>query len=338
MINLRLGAKLAALFATTLLTTSCGGNSPKDKLERRIGKLTDKIESYTEQATEKLTEKVDRELDRLSRKVDAMKERNTAAAEKHDKAKQFETTETSSKTASENRTTAKDIPALELPRTSADTPEELIPHLGYTLSYNYRHRIPNWVAWELTAAETQGTEPRASGFRPDPDVRGTQADDDDYRGSGWDRGHMAPAADMKWSRQAMRESFYLSNVCPQNQNNNRGDWKELEEKTRELAQRYGKVWIAAGPIVGKAQHGRIGQNRVTVPDMFYKVLLIRHNGKYEGIGFVFKNEAGSRHLGAYARTIDEVEMLSGIDFFPALPDSIEREVEQAMNLSTWKIH
>lgn len=227
--------------------------------------------------------------------------------------------------------------ALEIPTAPAGLAEELIAHSGFTLSYNYRHRIPNWVAWNLTAEEVEGTVPRAGGFKTDPSVRGTQADDSDYRNSGWDRGHMAPAADMKWSRQSMLESFYLSNVCPQNQNLNRGDWKDLEELCRELAKRYGNVWIACGPIVGQAVHGRIGSSRVTVPDAFYKVLLIRHNGKYEGIGFLFKNEAGSRNLSFYARTIDQIEQLSGIDFFPQLPDPVEEQVESRKDLRPWHI-
>ena len=234
--------------------------------------------------------------------------------------------------------TSAGITALEIPVLPSDTPEELIPHLGYTTSHNYRTRIPNWVAWELTAHEAAGDVPRAKKFTPDPMCKSAQAADHDYRNSGYDRGHMAPAGDMKWSERAMEESFYFTNICPQNRNLNRGDWKDLEEKCRSLAARYDTLWIVCGPIVGEARQGRIGSNRVVVPDAFYKVLLIRHKGKYHGIGFYFENAAGSRNLSYYARTIDEIEAMTGIDFYPALPDEIEAQVESGKDLRIWQIN
>lgn len=112
---------------------------------------------------------------------------------------------------------------IELPRYTPLRGGQLIRHTGYTVQYDADYKTPQWVAWELTASEAEGTEPRGKKFTPDPQVRGASAQDSDYKGSGYDRGHMAPAADMKWSSQAMKESFYLSNVCPQNRNLNRGD-------------------------------------------------------------------------------------------------------------------
>lgn len=280
------------------LTLSVNAQNP-------IKKTIDRIRQFTEEITDKVSDKV----------------------------REFTSPEDAEKQSSSDQK----IEALEIPMSPASLSEELIPHLGYTLSYNYRHRIPNWVAWELTRHEVGGTVPRASGFKPDPLVKGTQADDADYRNSGWDRGHMAPAADMKWSSQAMRESFYLSNVCPQNQNLNRGDWKDLEELEREVAQRYGNVWIVCGPIIGEARNGRIGSSRATVPDAFYKVMPICHNGRYESIGFIFKNEAGSHKLSYYTRTVDQIEEITGLDFFPQLPDSIEAEVESRKDHRPWRI-
>ena len=245
---------------------------------------------------------------------------------------------TEEKSAPEVAEESSEITALEIPVLDTDTPEELIPHVGYTVSHNYRTRIPNWVAWELTAHEAQGDVPRADGFVPDPMCKSAQAGDHDYRNSGYDRGHMAPAGDMKWSGQAMDESFYFTNVCPQNRNLNRGDWKDLEEKCRALASRYDQVWIACGPIVGDAQQGRIGTNRVVVPDAFFKVLLIHYKGKYHGIGFYFENAAGSRNLSYYAHTIDEIEQLTGIDFYPALPDEVETQVEASKDLAIWQLN
>lgn len=222
---------------------------------------------------------------------------------------------------------------LEIPF-SYSTP---IYHTGFSVSYNEDTRLPNWVAYELTYEEVQGSVPRAKMFTQDPDVRGVQADNEDYRNTGWDKGHMCPAGDMKWSEQAMNESFYFTNICPQNPNLNGGDWKDLEEKCRAITQFYGKVYIVCGAIVGDAINGTLGYNRVTIPDAFYKVLLVETSKGYEGIGFYFENKAGHKSLGNYARSIDYIEQITNIDFFPALPDNIETDVESKYNLSVWHI-
>ena len=132
---------------------------------------------------------------------------------------------------------------LEIPAFLTDRPEEVIWHDGYTVSFNRRTKIPNWVAWELTKARTEGTVSRSDDFQPDPDVKkGSTAEDSDYRGSGYDRGHMCPAADNKYSEQAMTECFYFSNMCPQLHSLNGGDWKELEEKCRKWARKYENIY------------------------------------------------------------------------------------------------
>lgn len=229
---------------------------------------------------------------------------------------------------SETGTTADALPeGVEIPRYEISRGGQLIRHTGFTLSYDADYKTPQWVAWTLTAAEAEGTEPRGKSFTPDPAVRGAQAYTTDYKGSGYDRGHMAPAADMKWSARAMTESFYLTNVCPQNRNLNRGDWKDLEDLTRDLARRFGAVSVTAGPVYTSRSPRRIGANRVAVPDAFYKVLLIKVRGNYRAYGFLFRNEAGSRPLTAYQLTVDEVERRTGIDFFPSLPDKVERTIE-----------
>ncbi len=129
--------------------------------------------------------------------------------------------------------------ALEIPMIQSSTGGQILKRKGYTLSYNADYKTPQWVAWELTKKETKGKEGRTNKFLPDPDVRGAKAYTGDYTKSGYDRGHMAPAADMKWNKQAMEESFYMSNICPQNPNLNRGDWNDLEEKSRQWAKKYG---------------------------------------------------------------------------------------------------
>ncbi len=223
---------------------------------------------------------------------------------------------------------AEELPrGIEIPRYESSRGGQTIRHTGFTLSYDADYKTPQWVAWTLTRAMTLGTEKRSNKFCPDPSVRGAQAYTKDYTGSGYDRGHMAPAGDMKWSRQAMAESFYLSNVCPQNRNLNRGDWKDLEELTREWAAAYGSVSVAAGPIYATKYPARIGANKVAVPDAFFKVVLVGYPKNPKAYGFIFRNEAGSRPLSYYQLSVDEVERRTGMDFFSALPDKVEQRIE-----------
>lgn len=224
---------------------------------------------------------------------------------------------------------------VEIPRIMDGRPSQIIIHKGYTVSFNTDTRLPNWVAYELTGVEANGTCHRNGRFYPDPDVKGQQADYDDYRSTGWDKGHIAPAGDMKWDDQAMFESCYFTNICPQNHNLNGGVWRSLEERCRDYARRYDYVYIAAGPIVGDTINGTIGNNEVVVPDAFYKVLLVCIDGQYEGIGFYFENVAGHKPLDTYAMTIDEIEAMTGIDFFFSLPEKIEDDVEGRINEEIW---
>lgn len=224
---------------------------------------------------------------------------------------------------------------VEIPRIMDSRPSQVIWHKGYVVSFNTDTRLPNWVAYELTHVEAVGTCKRNGRFFADPEVKGRQATYDDYRNTGWDKGHIAPAGDMKWDDQAMLESCYFTNVCPQNHNLNGGVWRSLEEKCRDYACRYESVYIAAGPIVGEARNGTIGDNQVVIPDAFYKVLLVCVNGQYEGIGFYFENVAGHKPMKSYAMTIDEIEALTHIDFFFSLPDKIEDEVEARINDEIW---
>ena len=217
--------------------------------------------------------------------------------------------------------------ALEIPTMQSGTGGQILKRKGYTLSYNADYNTPQWVAWELTKKETKGKEGRTDKFLPDPDVRGAKAYTGDYTKSGYDRGHMAPAADMKWSKQAMEESFYMSNICPQNPNLNRGDWNDLEEKSRQWAKKYGAVYIACGPIYDTKRPKRIGNNKVAIPHAFYKVILINDKKNPQAIGFIFPNSAGHKPLKKYIVTVDSVEKRTNIDFFAALPDEIENKIE-----------
>lgn len=230
------------------------------------------------------------------------------------------------------------IDKLEIPiMQDSGSSGRIVVHSGYALSYNSERLLPDWVAYELTSLETEGDNPRAEHFQKDPFLSGLQADNDDYRNSGWDKGHMAPAADMKWDETAMKESFYLSNVCPQNHKLNSGTWKKLEEQCRKYAQRFGSVYIVCGPVIKNNKYGTIGDNGVMVPDGFYKVLLAVCYGKYIGIGFLFDNEKGNKNLMKHAVSIDEVERITGIDFFPSLPDDEEQRVEACYDEQAWSL-
>lgn len=224
---------------------------------------------------------------------------------------------------------------VELAVTCKGVTEQVITHVGYTASYNQDWLIPNWVAWELTREEAYGATRRAEQFVPDPSVRGRSATTYDYSYSGYDRGHMAPAADMKWSEQAMNESFYLTNVCPQHHDINAGQWEEVERRCRGWAKFHGKVWICCGPIVRK-QPKTIGENKVVVPSGFFKVVCVERKGRYNAIGFVFPNGPCEGSMWDYAMTVDLVEDLTGHDFFCILPDNIENEMEKSWNEKFWK--
>lgn len=226
------------------------------------------------------------------------------------------------------QTTATDISSkLEIPTDPQNRPDIRLKRTGYTASYNKDYKTPNWVGWELTRKETTGQEERKNRFLPDPDVPAPRAEHDDYTNSGYDRGHMAPAADMKWSPKAMEESFYLSNICPQDQKLNRDDWSDLEESCRGWAKKYGTVYITCGPIYDRKRPRRIGKNKVAVPDRFFKVVLIYNRKNPIAMGFVFDNKAHHQPLRHYMVSVDDVEAITGYDFFAKLPDEVENRIE-----------
>lgn len=226
---------------------------------------------------------------------------------------------------------------IEIPAPINGKAEQIINHIGYTVSYNADWKIPNWVAYELTAQKVNGTYPRYNTFMPDPEVPSNKtATTEDYSHSGWDRGHMAPAGDMKWSEQAMRESFYLSNICPQNRNMNSGVWHDLEIHIRDLAKHKGNIYVVCGPIISKNPK-TIGNNKVAIPDAFFKVLLMKSNNQWNSIAFLYANSSGRKPMSSYAMSVDELELITDIDFFPSLPDEEENSAEETYELTKWNI-
>ncbi len=223
--------------------------------------------------------------------------------------------------------------SLEIP---AHTNQELIVcHTGYCLSYDETYKLAKWVAYELTLEETQGIIGRSDKFKPDPLIARNSATLDDYKKSGYDRGHLAPAADMKWSIQAMQESFFLSNMCPQDKSFNRGIWKKLEEEVREYAKHNKQIKVVTGPIL---QEGLtvIGPNRISIPRYFYKALLDYSQPSVKAIAFLMKNERSELPLSQFVVSIDSLEKVSGIDFFPLLPDADENKLEKEKCYHCWE--
>ena len=229
------------------------------------------------------------------------------------------------------------IPAgTEIPCLKVKRQEQVIKHEGYTVSYNSEYRIANWVAYELTATEAKSKKTeRSNKFVSDPLVKGATATNEDYTRTGYDRGHLAPAGDMKWSAKAMRESFYLSNICPQKPKLNRGIWKELEEQCRLWALDNGSLLIVTGPVIAGDME-RLGKNRVAIPKSFYKVVCYHTEKGYKSIGFLFENrDYKDNSLKSMAIPVDSVEKVTGIDFFPSIPDDQEKEMEKAVDWSSW---
>jgi endonuclease G, mitochondrial len=223
---------------------------------------------------------------------------------------------------------------LEIPVSSH--PDEIIYHLAYTIGYSEEHEQARWVAYELSNDEVEGTAKRRAQFRNDPEVSTGSATLKDYHKSGFDRGHLAPTADMRLTEDYMSESFYMSNISPQVPGFNRGIWKKLEIMVRKMAVQNESIYVITGPIF-EANIGKIGASRVTVPGFYYKVILDYEEPSFKAIGFILPNKKSSKPVSFYAVTVDEVEDQTGLDFFAKLPDQIENTIEGFADLRAWNL-
>ena len=209
---------------------------------------------------------------------------------------------------------------------------------NYSLSYNEDFEQADWVAYILTREELQQQwSERVDNFRPDPAIRSGSATPSDYRGSGYDRGHMVPAADMAFDAAAMDETFLMSNISPQSRNFNQGIWRELEELTRDWAKKFGRLYVVSGPVLSEEPKGYIGRaNNVAVPTAYFKVLLDLDDPGQKGIAFLLDNEVNYEPLYKFTTTINEIEELTGIDFFEDfMPEELEEELEGSYNKDLW---
>mgnify|MGYP004483902493 FL=1 len=205
---------------------------------------------------------------------------------------------------------------------------------AYTVSYNHGTRQPNWVAWTLTRAHASGKLKRGD-FEDDMDMPSPKGTKADYFNTGFDRGHMCPAGDNKWNQKAMDECFLMTNMCPQTHALNAGVWNSIEQQCRTWAKKYGKVYIVCGPIFLNKQHRKLGKNKVVVPDAFFKVIL-RTGKNPQAIGFICRNQsAKGLQKKDFVNSVDEVERITGYDFFSKLPDNVEKKIEAKADLSNW---
>jgi len=216
---------------------------------------------------------------------------------------------------------------------------EVVHHRYFSLSYQEPHEQAEWVAYTLEKAWLE--RPRAERkdwFEEDKKVSTGSATYEDYKGSGFTRGHLVPAADLAFDEQIMQETFMMSNISPQVKAFNNGIWKELEENIRNWAKENDQIFVVTGPILDSTLTRSIGKSsKVTVPDFFYKVILDYHGTEKKAIGFIIPNERSTRKLEEYMVSVDKVEALTGIDFFPfMIGDEEEENLESTPDPRLWK--
>lgn len=208
-------------------------------------------------------------------------------------------------------------------------------YTGFNLAFSPDNHTPVWCAWELLRSETDGAQSRArSKFWTDSDIVGCP-DTRDYSNSGFDRGHIVPAADQKWSPEAMTDCFSLANICPQDAGLNRGVWQTLEKMERRWARRDSAIIIIAGPIYTPSDQQRIGRTQVRVPSAFFKAFLCATSAPPRAIAFVFPNTPVLGNIADFAMPVDQLEKITGYDLFAALPDSIENKIEATASFRQW---
>jgi len=209
---------------------------------------------------------------------------------------------------------------------------QIVEHFAFSICYDEQSEQAKWVLYELTSSEVNGSYKRTNDFRVDPNIRTGSASLSDYKGSGYDRGHLAPAGDMKWSYQAMSESFYMSNMSPQNASFNRGIWRVLESQVRNWANARGEIIVITGAVLSNPLHF-IGINKVAVPSYYYKVIL--DTKRQEVLALILPNQKGKHQLIQYTVPVDYLEGVTNIDFFPFLDDNLENKIESVTVLDNW---
>lgn len=228
------------------------------------------------------------------------------------------------------------VPEADFGLPSHPASAQIIRHTGYTLCYEEKYEQPSWVAYKLEGKHTKGHAERGNDFRADPAVATLSAAPLDYRNSGYDKGHLAPAADFKYDNKLMSETFFMSNMSPQAPDFNRGIWRILEEQVRDWAQDNKTIYIVTGPILEPGLK-KIGRNKVSVPHAYYKIIVDMEDPEIKAIAFLMKNEGSTKTIKDFVVSIDAIEQQTGIDFFPQLsktPD-LEKRLEGTIQEEQW---
>lgn len=216
----------------------------------------------------------------------------------------------------------------------SSTTSQIVKHDYFTLSYNENAEQAEWVAYELKKSYIKNNDFKRPYFIEDPKVITKSADWRNYKNSGFDKGHLCPAADMEFDIKAYNDTFYTSNISPQNHDFNAGIWNRLEQKIRFWAiKNDGLIIITGGVLKGSSKS--IGTEKVIVPDYFYKILLSPSKGNYKMLAFLVPNKKSSKPIFDYVVSVDQLEMMTGIDFFPKLEDKTENDLERSVNLNSW---
>jgi endonuclease G len=214
------------------------------------------------------------------------------------------------------------------------TTSQIVKHLYYTLSYNEKAEQAEWVAYELKKDYIKRSDFKRPFFIEDPKVLTQSADWRNYKKSGYDKGHLCPAADMEFDINAYNDTFFTSNISPQNRDFNGGIWNRLEQKVRFWAVKYDGLYVVIGGVL-KGDLKSIGKEGVLVPKYFYKILLSTSKGNYKMLAFLMPNEKSSKPIFNYVVSVDQLESITGIDFFPKLEDSLENSLEKNVDLNSW---
>lgn len=217
----------------------------------------------------------------------------------------------------------------------ASTTGQVIHHQGYSLSYSEPHEQAEWVAYELKKSHLSKSHFQRPYFEVDHAVKTGAASWKNYKNSGYDRGHLCPAGDRNYSQQAHDETFLTSNISPQDRDFNAGIWNALEQKVRYWARQFDGVYVVTGGVL-KGELETIGSERVAVPKLFYKIVYDPENEKM--IAFLMPNKDSNESLGNFVVTVDSVEVLTGIDFFPQLDDQLEDKLEAMSAYKNWNLN
>ncbi|WP_298903686.1 DNA/RNA non-specific endonuclease [uncultured Psychroserpens sp.] len=217
------------------------------------------------------------------------------------------------------------------------TTGQIVHHEGYSLSYSEPHEQAEWVAYELKKSHLSTTNFKRPYFEIDKAVKTGAAHWRNYKKSGYDRGHLCPAGDRRFSQEAHDETFLTSNISPQNHQFNSGIWNKLEQKVRYWARKYDGVFVVTGGVLN-GNMKTIGDEDVSVPNQFYKLLIDNNTGKTKVIAFLMPHEDSNKPLYEYVVSVDTVEKLTGIDFFPELDDAIEDRLEASSSYKDWSFN